>query len=963
VHRPRTARTLIAAALVAALATPAQAAAADTFVGASTPGASDAGACDSPAAPCATIQAAVDKSEGLGGGDVHVVANPDGRTTDTYDENVVLDGSAPVNLIGAGRWANGTLLEPAAGTPLDLAAGTAARSLLITAPTGSTGVTALAGSTLDDALVEATGGTGYDGGGRVQDSRLVGQTGAHLNGARLVRTTAVGTMDGLVADQDTSELLQVAVLPRTQDTTGDIPPTGDALRVGGGGVAARVEMRHVTVTGFPTRLRLDGRTASATLQAVNATLADTGGTDLQLQGAAAGAKLRTVNRSPSRTTFTDGAGAGQLKDTDPVDLVPDLTPDGNLFPSSALIDRGTPAGLFNGDPDNKTDINGAPRLQGAAPDIGADEAPPTSPTSPHWVSLGSSFLNPVWTASPPDDLHRVFVVSYDGLVKVIKDGVLLSTPALDIQSKVGAGGGGGFLSIAFPPDFGTTHHVYGFYSRKDDPATPEVETRGDIVICEWTMDPSNPNRIDPTTQRQVMLIPHGAHSHYGGTIAFGPDGYLYISTGDGDSPPNPSQDLSSPLGKILRIDPHESGGQPYTVPPDNPYVNDGDPSTLPEIWARGLRNPFRMGFDIGNGDLWIGDVGHRQYEELNLMRGADGRDPGANFGWQVTEGNVIFQSGDPVTAGNAPPDYVAPVVVHRHDEGDHSITAGTVDHDPTIPGLAGQFLYADFFRGVTRATQAAPGGVSFDHEVQGLAAVPGVTSYTLDPCNRIYVTQLNFDVRRQGSVQRLTTTGQCVPSPDACTVLGTAGNDTLTGTPGDDVICGLGGNDKLIGLGGDDLLSGGDGNDTLVGGAGDDAMQGGDGSDFADYSARTQPVTVTVGTGADDGTAGEADDVQVDVERVNGGSGDDNLFAGPARARLIGLGGADSLHGGAADDMLDGRAGDDQLDGAGGRDTLLGGDDNDDIQAADGRRDSLVCGPGADTHTSDPIDVVDPSCE
>jgi glucose/arabinose dehydrogenase len=957
-------RALVAAALAVALAAPAQAAAADIFVGSSTPGASDGGACDTAAAPCATIQAAVDKSEAQSGGDVRVLANPDGRTTDTYAEDVVLDGSAPVTLIGASRWANGTLLAPSAGTPLDLAAGTGATSVRVTAPAGATAVTAASGSTLDDALVDAAGGTAYAGAGRVEDSRLVGATGARLDGARLVRSRVVSTVDGIVAQLATSQLLQVAVLPRDQIPQGGVPPTGDALRVGGAGGDARAELRHVSLTGFPVRLRLDGRTAKATLQATNATLAGEGGTDLQLQGSGAAARLRTVNRAPARTTFTDGAAAGALRDTDPVDLVPEPTPDGNLSPSSPLVDRGTPVGLLNGDADNKTDIGGDARLQGTAPDIGADELTAPQADGLRWVSLGS-FVDPVWTASPPGDLHRMFVVERRGTVVVIKDGVVLPTPALDIRGKVTGSAGGGFLSIAFPPDFTTSHNVYGFYSQKDDPATP-ADDAGDIVICEWTMDPANPDRIDPTSQRQVMLIPHGRNSHFGGTLLFGPDGHLYISTGDGDSPPNPGQRLDSLLAKILRIDPAASGGQPYTVPAGNPFVSDGDPATLPEIWAYGLRNPFRMGFDTETGDLWIGDVGHKRFEELNLMRGADGRDPGANFGWQTTEGDVMFGSGDPIPPGSEPvPNYRAPVVVHRHDEGTFSITAGTVVHDPTIPQLEGWFLYADFFAGVTRATIAAPGGVSTDGEVDGLSATPGTTSYTLDACNRVYVTQLDQALRTNGKLSRLTTTGQCVPPPDSCTVLGTPGNDSLTGTPGADVICGMGGNDQLLGVNGHDVLSGGAGNDRLVGGPGGDVLQGGDGTDdFADYSASTDPVSVTIGTGADDGVTGDADDVQIDVERVKGGSGDDHLIAGSRRAQLIGFAGSDTLRGGPANDTLEGSDGADELEGGDGRDKLLGGDDADNHLAADGLRDTLICGSGIDMRTADEgLDVIDPSCE
>ena len=351
-----------------------------------------------------------------------------------------------------------------------------------------------------------------------------------------------------------------------------------------------------------------------------------------------------------------------------------------------MIDRGTREGVFKGDPDNATDIGGAPRLQGAAPDIGADEQPPARPDGLRWVTLGN-FRDPMYTASPPGDIDRLFVVERRGTVIAVDQGQIVAPAALDIVPKIGGGGGGGFQSIAFPPDFASTQKVYGFYTRRDDPATPEVESRGDIVIAEWAMDPTNPNRILASSQRQVMLIEHPNSSHYGGTIVFGPDGYLYISTGDGDTGPIPSEDLTKPLGKILRIDPHQSGGQPYTVPPGNPYV--GQPPFLPEIWARGLRNPFRMGFDSVTGDLWVGDVGMNRFEELNLLRGADGRAPGSNFGWKTTEGDVLFGPGTPVTPANAPPDYVAPVVVRRHDEDFRSVTAGIAVHDPTHPGAGG----------------------------------------------------------------------------------------------------------------------------------------------------------------------------------------------------------------------------------------------------------------------------------
>ncbi len=943
--------TLITGAVALALASPAPAAGADLFVGSSRAGASDAGPCTDANSPCVTIQAAVNKSQAQGGGAVRVLANPDGASTDTYAQALTLDGSAPVELIGAGRGVNGTRIAPSAGTPLQLADGTAARSLRVLAPTNGTAVTGAGGSTVDDVHAEAIGGVPYTGTGRVEDSKLIGASGAVLDGARLVRTEVVATLNGVVARLGTSQLLDVVVRART--TAGN-PPTGDALKIGGSGVA-RAELRHVTLTGYPTRVRVDARGAAATLAAANSSFAESTGTDLQLHALGARAKLRTVNRAPARTAFSDGAKAGNVADTDPVDLNPGLTPDARLLPSSLLVDRGTPAGILAGDPDDAQDIGGQPRLQGAAPDIGADELRPSAPDGLRWVTIGT-FSAPMWVTSPPGELDRYFVVQRLGRIFAVVNDQVLPTPALDISAKVTGDGEGGFQSIAFAPDFATTGRVYGFYNLKENPATPEIEF-GDIVIAEWTIDPTNPNRIDPASERQVMYLEHSTrHNHNGGTLVFGPDGYLWISLGDGDTAPIPSQDLTKPLGKIMRIDPRQSGAQPYTVPPDNPFV--GEPPALPEIWAYGVRNPFRMSFDAENGDLWIADVGQNRFEEANLLRGVDGNVPGANLGWRLTEGDVIFQSGAPVTPANAPPDYHGPAIVRRHDEGERSITGGSVVRDPTIPELEGHYLYADFFIGVTRSAVGRPGGVGTDGEIEGLPPVPGVTSYSTDGCGRVYATNLFT-----GVVSRLTTTGQCVPPEDACTVSGTNGNDDLTGTNGPDVVCGLGGDDVLRGLEGDDVISGGPGDDELIGGAGDDIQQGGTGSDLADYASSEAPVEVTVGTGADDGAGDEADDVQVDVERVRGGTGDDELTAGPSRSRLVGGGGADVLVGGAGNDKLEGHAGDDDLDGAGGNDELFGGDNADALSAVDGRRDRVVCGPAVDVSTTEPADVVDPSCE
>ena len=920
---------------------------ADIYVGLSSPGASDAGPCTDPSAPCLTIQSAVNKAQAGSGGVVGVLPNPDGSTKDIYDESVIIDGTPPVTLIGAGALANGTRLAPSTGTPLTLGAGATARSLEIIAPAGATAITAAAGSAVGDVVAQATGGTCYDGAGSVEDSQLIGATGARLNGGRLVRTVVVGTTDGIVAQLGSIRLLQVIVRSRT---TNDLPPTGDALRVAGASVA----MRHVTLTGFPTRTRVDARTSPADLTSANATFADETGTDLHMQGATAKVQLRTSNAAPPRTLLTDGAVAGKLTIIDPVDLVPEITPNGHLLPTSPLIDRGTRDGTIRSDPGNATDIDGTARIQGLAPDIGADESPPARPDGLRWTTIGT-FVRPMWVASPPGDIDRVFVVQRKGKVLVVENGQILATPALNLEAKVSNDGEGSFNTLAFAPDFASSRRLYGFYTRRDDPVTPEFE-RGDIVIAEWTMVPGNPNQIDPASERQVMYIDHSSQQqHYGGAMMFGPDGYLWITLGDAGSRDN-AQELSTLLGKVIRIDPRESGGSPYTVPADNPFV--GVAGALPEIWAYGLRNPFRAGFDVANGDYWIGDVGQHQFEEANSLRDDAGRVPGANFGWKFTEGNVFPATGEAVTPANAPPGYVAPAIVMRHDEGDRSITGGTVVRDPTIAALEGGYVYADFFTGVTRAAVGAPGGVSSDGEVEGLPPLPFVTSYQLDGCRRVYSTQ-----HESGEVKRLTTTGQCVPPPPACTVLGTSGDDNLVGTNSRDVMCGLGGNDRLSGLGGNDVLSGGPGDDSLDGGPGADVIQGGEGIDLADYASRVDALDVTIGSGADDGAAGEGDNVELDIEWVRGGSANDRLVAGARTARLLGGPGPDVLIGSPSADRFEGQGGDDDITGGIGNDVMYGGDGMDRLRADDGVRDRLVCGVGIDVTESDGADLLDPSCE
>jgi hypothetical protein len=390
---------------------------------------------------------------------------------------------------------------------------------------------------------------------------------------------------------------------------------------------------------------------------------------------------------------------------------------------------------------------------------------------------------------------------------------------------------------------------------------------------------------------------------------------LYISVGDADNRPIPSEDLTQLYGKILRIDPRQQGGQPYTIPADNPYAT--DPTARHEIWAAGLRNPWRFSFDSQTGDLIIGDVGQASFEEIDYARRVDGNAAGRNFGWPHTEGDSLTNGQQtPVTPLNAPPRYFPPAIVRRHLDRDSSITGGFVVRDPTMPSLFGRYVYTDYFIGQLRSARLVPGGALENREIPLVPQLQNIDSFGQDACRRLYVTVIT------GLVERLQTTGECIPPPEACTITGTPGRDRLVGTPGQDVICGGDGNDTILGMGGDDYVYGGAGDDTLDGGTGADVIEGGDGSDTVDYRGDSAPVTVTVGAGANDGLAGEGDSVEADVERVLGGSGDDQLTGGDGDNTLVGGPGADRLDGGAGKDFLDGGAGGDVMIGGAGNSDL-----------------------------------------
>lgn len=281
---------------------------------------------------------------------------------------------------------------------------------------------------------------------------------------------------------------------------------------------------------------------------------------------------------------------------------------------------------------------------------------------------------------------RMFVGEKRGQVRIIEaDGTVLPQPFLDIVDRVRSNGGEqGLLGIAFHPNYDSTGWVFVNYTRQD----------GSTVVSRFTRDPSNPSRLNQASEFILLVIAQPFSNHNGGDLHFGPDGYLYIGMGDGGSggdPMNFSQNGESLLGKMLRID--VNTGFPYAIPDDNPFVNDED--VLDEIWAMGLRNPWRFSFDRATGDMWIGDVGQGQFEEINLEPG--GSPGGHNYGWRCWEGLLEINPGECGPSA----EYSFPVYVYdnnRFDDG-CSVTGGYVYRGSRYPVMQGDYIFTDYCSG------------------------------------------------------------------------------------------------------------------------------------------------------------------------------------------------------------------------------------------------------------------------
>ena len=372
--------------------------------------------------------------------------------------------------------------------------------------------------------------------------------------------------------------------------------------------------------------------------------------------------------------------------------------------------------------------------------LGVAKAPPpaTEPATPPPVVVSDSvrltkigdFERPVLVTAPPGDTRDVFVVEQPGRIRVVHDGELLAQPFLDIRDEVFITNEPGLLSLAFAPDWATSRLAYIFYNQR--------KGNGDTRLAELRSVDANPLVADTGSLRTVLEIVKPWENHNGGMLQFGPDGDLYLSTGDGDSgvknkPGAFAQTLDDLLGSIIRIDPRH--GSPYAIPAGNPFV--GVAEARPELWAYGLRNPWRFWLDPETGDMVIGDVGYGSREELDLIPSGTSRQ---NFGWPCFEGAAPFDG----TAACVDP--VAPILDLPHGPGDCSIIAGVVVHDPRLPALAGRFLFGDYCTGVVEADQIE-GGQVVDRDSLGVI-VPELSSFGVDALGRVYLTSTAGPVYR-----------------------------------------------------------------------------------------------------------------------------------------------------------------------------------------------------------------------
>jgi hypothetical protein len=338
------------------------------------------------------------------------------------------------------------------------------------------------------------------------------------------------------------------------------------------------------------------------------------------------------------------------------------------------------------------------------------------------------FSQPVYLAAAPGDPDRLFVVERVGRIIVVVRGRRQTRPFLDISGEVNSGASEqGLLSLAFAPDYQTSGRFYVYYT----------DNANNIQIVQYRRAQTDPNRADTASARTVLTLDHHSETnHNGGQLQFGPDGDLYIGVGDGGSegdPHNYGQNTGVLLGKLLRITPRPGGG--YTIPPGNPYTPGA--GRRPEIWAYGLRNPWRFSFDRRTSDLIIADVGQDNEEEIDFA--GHGHGAGANYGWSIFEGDLRYKQGSAPAA-------TQPVLVARHSDGYCAIIGGYVVRDPALRSLDGRYLFGDNCKAQINSALLNAGHARENHAT-GLS-VTSLSAFGQDNAGHIYAVSLAGPVYR-----------------------------------------------------------------------------------------------------------------------------------------------------------------------------------------------------------------------
>lgn len=350
---------------------------------------------------------------------------------------------------------------------------------------------------------------------------------------------------------------------------------------------------------------------------------------------------------------------------------------------------------------------------------------PPLPTGPDELVLepfAEGLERPIGVTNAADGSGQLFVNEQAGRVRVVDaDGQLREQPFVDLTDRISAGGERGLLGLAFHPDYGTNRRLFVNYTDRE----------GNTVISELRAS-GDGQTADPDSEKVLLRVDQPYANHNGGQLAFGPDGYLYIGLGDGGSGGDPhgnGQNTNVLLGKILRIDVDSpaAGDKAYAVPADNPFVDGGG---APEVWAFGLRNPWRFSFDAATGDLYIGDVGQNQWEEIDrLPAGSPG---GANFGWNVTEGRHCYQDS---SCDQRP--FILPIAEYSHDGGNCSVTGGSVYRGSAMRDLVGIYVMADYCSGRVFTLNVDEGTTTPKQVAQTDAAI---TSFGTAEDGEIYAT-------------------------------------------------------------------------------------------------------------------------------------------------------------------------------------------------------------------------------